>query len=110
MARATLLLVAALSGLLPFALAQQTQVPSTDASQAPSGTTDMRVRATCGVCHALPPPDVLPRYAWRDEIVRMMYLREGRLPPVRAAQLAAVQLPPDLQQALDYYLPRAPEH
>ena len=97
MARATLLLVAALSGLLPFALAQTTDPPS-------------QVRAACGGCHPLPPPDVLPRYAWRDEIVRMMYIREGRLPPVRAAQLAAVQLPPDFQQALDYYLPRAPEH
>ena len=97
MARATLLLVAAFSGLLPFALAAQPQP-------------DSQVRATCGSCHTFPPPDVLPRSAWRDEIVRMMYIREGRLPPVRAAQLAAVQLPADLQQALDYYVPRAPEH
>ena len=97
MARAALLVAAAFSGLLPFALARQTPPP------------DLQVRTACGVCHALPPPDVLPRSAWRDEVVRMMYIREGRLPPVRAAQLAAVQLPPDLQQALDYYLARAPE-
>jgi hypothetical protein len=100
MARATLLLLAALSGLLPFALAQQTQPPSGDA----------QVRAACGVCHALPPADVLPRSAWRDEIIRMMYIRENRLPPLNAQARATVQLPPDFQQALDYYLSRAPEH
>ena len=98
MARAALLLSAALCGLLPLALTQQTQ-PSVDAP----------VRAACGVCHALPPPDVLPRYAWRDEIVRMMYIRENRLPPLGAQARATVQLPPDFQLALDYYLARAPE-
>jgi hypothetical protein len=98
MARAALLLSAALCGLLPLALTQQTQ-PSVDAS----------VRAACGVCHALPPPDVLPRSAWRDEIIRMMYIRENRLPPLGAQARATVQLPPDFQLALDYYLARAPE-
>src|SRR5688572_4199220 len=38
-------------------------------------------RATCGGCHALPPPEILPRGAWRDEFVRMMFIRDNRLPP-----------------------------
>ncbi len=29
-----------------------------------------------------PPPDILPRDAWRDEFVRMMFIRENRLPPI----------------------------
>ena len=39
-------------------------------------------RATCGGCHAFPPPDILPRDRWRDEFVRMMFIRENRLPPI----------------------------
>ena len=39
-------------------------------------------RATCGGCHAFPPPDILPRDLWRDEFVRMMFIRENRLPPI----------------------------
>jgi hypothetical protein len=117
MARATLLLAAAFCGLLPFTLAQQTDKDApkatsakNDAPQATSADNDVQVRAACGVCHALPPPDVLPRYAWRDEIVRMMYIREGRLPPLSPQARATVQLPADFQHALDYYLARAPEH
>ena len=37
-----------------------------------------RARAVCGSCHAYPPPDILPRDNWRDEFVRMMFIREGR--------------------------------
>ncbi len=64
---------------------------------------------TCGVCHGFPGPDVLPRAAWRDEIVRMMFIRENRLPPVNPDVLRATQLPPDMQKALDFYIARAPE-
>src|SRR5258708_40002977 len=98
MVRAAVLAAAAFCGLLPLALTRTTQPD------------ELLGRAACGVCHAFPPPDVLPRYAWRDEIVRMMYLRENRLPPSGAAARTAVQLPTDFQQALEYYLARAPEH
>jgi hypothetical protein len=122
MGRVPLLAVAAICGVLPLAVAQATpgsnnlspQATSAnkDAPQATSANKeDVQVRASCGVCHALPPPDVLPRDAWRDEIVRMMFIRDNnRLPPVNAAARAAVQLPADFQHALEYYLALAPEH
>src|SRR5215207_6406230 len=37
---------------------------------------ERQARAVCGSCHAYPPPDILPRDNWRDEFVRMMYIRE----------------------------------
>lgn len=95
MRRAVFLLMAVLCGLAPFAIARQTP-------------DEAQVRAACGPCHAVPPPDVLPKGAWRDEIVRMTYIRENRLPPVGRGA-AQFQLPPDMQQALLYYMARAPE-
>src|SRR4051794_5003808 len=39
-------------------------------------------RTLCAGCHRLPPPDVLPRAAWKDEIERMARIRENReVPP-----------------------------
>jgi len=70
---------------------------------------DAQVRAVCGTCHALPPPDVLPRGAWPAEFVRMMYIRENRLPPVGRG-VPPVDLPPDMQAVLPYFTSRAPEH
>src|SRR5262245_42350008 len=99
MARALVVFAAALSGLMPLALASRQQPPQGDETQA---------RAVCGTCHALPPPDVLPRDAWRSEFIRMMFIRENRLPPVGRG-VPQVDLPADMQQALPYFLSRAPE-
>jgi hypothetical protein len=68
-------------------------------------------RATCGGCHAFPPPEILPRDAWRDEFVRMMFIRENRLLPTgpAATVLRTIQLPADMQQVLPFYTERAPE-
>ena len=75
----------------------------------PPGET--RARVTCGTCHTMPPPDILPRSVWRDEFVRMFFIRENRLPPVGpAGALSRVELPADMEAALPYYLERAPEH
>src|SRR5438067_473357 len=70
-----------------------------------------QARVVCGVCHAFPPPDILPRGTWRDEFVRMKFIREGRLPPVGPPSkvYAAVQLPPDMERVLPFYTSRAPE-
>ena len=57
------------------------QAQSADSAQAD----EAHARAACGVCHALPPPDILPRGAWRDEFVRMYFIRENRLPPIGPA-------------------------
>jgi hypothetical protein len=68
-------------------------------------------RATCGGCHAFPPPEILPRDRWRDEFARMMFIRENRLLPIGPSDTVyrSVQLPPDMAQVLSYYVARAPE-
>ena len=59
----------------------------------------------CGTCHRLPPADVLPRPAWRDELVRMQRIRDGsELTP--GAPTPA--LPPDFAEALVWYEAHAP--
>jgi FG-GAP-like repeat len=72
---------------------------------------DKLVRATCTGCHAFPPPDILPRDRWRDEIVRMMFIREKRTPPTGPPDTVyrTVQLPADMAEALAFYEARAPE-
>ena len=69
------------------------------------------VTATCGGCHAVPPPDILPKNAWRDEFVRMHFIRENRLPPIGPPEkaYATVQLPQDMQAVLPYYTSGAPD-
>jgi hypothetical protein len=80
--------------------------------QATAPAEEQQARAVCASCHAFPPPDVLPRAAWRDELVRMMFIREGRLPPIGPPDVVyrTIQLPPDMAQVLPYYTSRAPEH
>lgn len=103
-------------GLLVAATFAGTPLPieANDVGQAavasPSQADESQARVTCGGCHALPPPDILPRSAWRDEFVRMHFLREKRLPPIGPpGTLSQVQLPPDMEAVLPYYLNRAPE-
>src|SRR5262245_31278097 len=100
----------ALPGLVHYASPadashSRSQQSSSDSSQ------EQQARVTCGACHTFPPADILPRSAWRDEIVMMHFIREKRVPP--AGQMEAVsrsiQLPADLEQALAYYTSRAPE-
>jgi FG-GAP-like repeat len=68
-------------------------------------------RAQCGTCHAFPPPDILPRPAWRDEIARMLLIKNGQPEPTGPRGTAAriVSLPADWQSILKYYEARAPE-
>ena len=114
--RAAAILAAIVSsvGVLVLHGAAARSEPAVAQSQAaPSATgTEQQARTTCGGCHAFPAPDILPRSAWRNELVRMMFIRENRLPPPGDPMLAyrAVQLPADLEQALGYYLAHAPEH
>jgi hypothetical protein len=84
--------------------------PPTQAPSAPA-VLERQARATCGSCHAYPPPATLPRANWRDEFVRMMFIREGRLPPIGPPGVANrnVQLPADMEQVLPFYLSAAPE-
>jgi hypothetical protein len=81
-------------------------------TQAPAIQPDERqARVVCGGCHAFPPPEILPRDAWRDEFVRMMFIRDGRLPPLGPPEKVyrTIQLPQDMEEALPFYMNRAPE-
>ena len=77
----------------------------TSASSQPVAT-DEEVKARCSVCHKLPPPDILPRSAWRDEMVRMMLIQEGVPEPAGATSF--LPLSPDWQRLWRYYDSKAP--
>lgn len=87
--------------------AGQSQPPSISADASP----EQVARATCSGCHAFPPADILPRAAWRDEIVKMFFIREKKLPPAgpMSATSRATTLPPDMERALSFYTNGAPE-
>ncbi len=84
------------------------QAGSSQAGPPRDVATEDEVKARCaGVCHAFPPPDILPRAAWRDELVRMMLITEGIPEPAGATGFIA--LPPDWMRLLRYYERHAPE-
>jgi VCBS repeat protein len=72
---------------------------------APSASAAPVAPATCATCHRVPPADVLPRAAWRDEIVRMQRIRDGS--EARPDSLEPT-LPKDFVDALAWYERRAP--
>jgi hypothetical protein len=61
--------------------------------------------ALCGTCHRLPPPDILPRAAWRDELIRMQRIQDGSESQTAAPPPA---LRTDYASALAWYEHRAP--
>ena len=67
-------------------------------------------RALCTTCHKLPPPDTLPKSAWRDELARMFLIQSNQPEPIGPPGTAArmVTLPPDWQSILGYYEANAP--
>ena len=67
MGRTLVAAMAIAGGILPLAAMRQSMPDQT------------QLRATCGTCHALPPPDVLPKSAWPAEVVRM----EGQVLQIR---------------------------
>jgi hypothetical protein len=98
------LVLSSRANLLQVARAQaQSQTPAAGQPD------DAIMRATCGGCHALPSPDILPRSAWRSEFVKMMFIRDNRQPPAGPAATAMIPLPRDMEQVLAYYDANAPE-
>ena len=80
-------------------------------SQAPASLKEVatadEVKLKCGsACHLLPPPDILPRASWRDELVRMMLIQEGVPEPAGASGF--IPLPPDWIRLLRYFEANAP--
>src|SRR5690349_2388883 len=78
-----LTIAAALTAVtLVAGVAAQNGSNATPAVQPAASPEEQQARVTCGGCHAVPPPDILPKAQWRDEFLKMMYLRENRLPPL----------------------------
>ena len=107
-AAAALFSLAVLLSREPAALAASDQ-PSLPAAE--GAATEAEARVVCGACHLFPPPEILPRSAWRDELVRMTLIRENQPEPTGPPGTAArmISLPPDMQRVLRYYVATAPE-
>jgi hypothetical protein len=75
------------------------------AQEAP--VTPKEILTTCGSCHEVPPPDILPRSAWRGSFERMAMIRSGerQMAEVRTPSIA---LPDDMQRVLRHYERIAP--
>src|SRR5262245_8520014 len=73
--------------------------------------TEAEARTLCTACHLFPPPDILPRSAWRDEVARMALIRANLPQPAGPPGTSgrAVKLPDDLERVLRYYERLAPE-
>jgi hypothetical protein len=70
-------------------------VPATSAADLPQ-----QVDAFCGACHAYPPANTFPRWAWKDEVERgYNFFRRSSL------RLT----PPRIDDVIRYYQERAPE-
>jgi FG-GAP-like repeat/Dihaem cytochrome c len=66
----------------------------------PAEASAQEVHTFCGHCHAYPPPETFPRFAWRDEIRKAYdFFRDANL------RLDT----PDLERVVRYYENRAPE-
>ncbi len=77
----------------------------------PDTATEADARTACTPCHAFPPPDVLPRAAWRDEVARMSLIRSNLPQPSGPMGTSArmIILPPDFARVLRYYEKNAPD-
>ena len=62
----------------------------------------------CLACHAVPPPDALPRASWKPEIEKMALLAEGKGPTGWGTRPEPVQLTPEYAAMLAYYEAAAP--
>jgi VCBS repeat protein len=73
--------------------------------------TEAEARALCTTCHLFPPPDILPRQSWRDEVARMALIRSNLPQPAGPPGTSgrSVKLPDDLDRVLRYYERLAPE-
>jgi hypothetical protein len=68
--------------------------------------TSAQVHELCGACHAYPPPDSFPRWAWRGEVTTGFgfFANPTQNNPVHLRDIH----PPSLNQVVAYYEQRAP--
>jgi cytochrome c553 len=85
--------------------------PATPATPPAASAGETTARALCVTCHTLPPPNVLPRSVWLDEVSRMYLIAQGQTEPPGWTMnaRAAVSLPPQWKAVADYYAAAAPE-
>ena len=96
----------------PKASLETTAVAQQPATASPQliAAGEQAARAFCVACHAFPPPNVLPRHVWRDQVARMyLFMRNEEAPATPGAAAAAVKLPPEWEAIADYYEATAPE-
>jgi len=85
--------------------------PTTTAPvQQGSPVTQKEILTTCGSCHEVPPPDILPRAAWRVSFERMARIRSGERQTTEVRPTASIALPDDMQRVLRYYERMSPAH
>jgi hypothetical protein len=73
--------------------------------------TAAEAQQACGTaCHRYPPPDILPRDAWRDAVARMHLIAEGKREPAGPPGTTGktVKLPPEMERLLRFYERHAP--
>jgi hypothetical protein len=82
------------------------QAPAAASARPENRAQETMVQRTCAICHLLPPPEILPKSAWK-RVVRDMtgLIVEGTGMP---ASSAASALDFDFEQIADYYERRAP--
>ena len=57
----------------------QSQPPASGTAASAAGVaTEAEARVACSTCHLFPTPDILPRYAWRDENEHIIPVEEVR--------------------------------
>lgn len=96
------LVVAAGAGVWYFYLrpTATTEIPVTKAGGSPADISE-KVHDFCGKCHAYPPAETFPRFAWKEEVERG-YFFFGR------SNLNLV--PPPIEDVVHYYESRAAEN
>jgi hypothetical protein len=116
----TLLALAVIGGTIAAGFASrvgpsfvQTMMAAGQAAGTPANAQagEAAARTQCATCHKVPPPDVLPRAIWRDEVARMFLIRNNQPEPAGPPGTAArmVLLPPDWQAIVRYYESGAPD-
>jgi hypothetical protein len=104
-ARVTVVALALLSAVAggSWYVTLRSKGPSQQAFEVPPPlpeSTSEEVRQFCGVaCHAYPPPDSFPRWAWRKEVEQGFYFARRSRPDLRG---------PSLESVVAYYENRAP--
>ena len=95
---ALVLLVALGGGAWYYSRPTSPQIPITNAGE-PADISE-KVHNFCGKCHAYPPAETFPRFAWKEEVERG-YFFFGK------SNLNLV--PPPIEEVVRYYESRAPE-